>query len=127
MKLSELRAYLAEAKEKEDEAKATRLATEKAILEHPDIAGAIKEEGTTTIDGLKVVTGYTRTWNAKKLQDFIDEGIPDNLFPFACKYSEVRNDSKYLEKNEPETWAYIETALTLKPRKPTISIVDLEE
>ncbi len=114
---------LDQAKDAEREANEHRLALEKLILTHPEMEGKIKPEGTSTFKeiGLSVTTGFTRTRDQKTLKDLALEIKPE-FFPFAPQYKEDRKISKAMEQQFPELWQKLSTALTLKPKKPTVTI-----
>jgi len=107
--------------ETEKAAKKERIAIEKQIVDL--LRDELKDQGTTNLHGLKIVTGYNRKWSQEQLRQLVDQGIPPKLFPFKVEYKEDRKLSNYIENNEPEVWEVIAKALTLTPKKPSVSII----
>ena len=123
MTLLELIEQLTEAKATETEANAHRFNIELSILNHPDVINKLKTEGTTTFkeSGLSVTTGFTRSWDAEKLLD-LSTGIREDFFPFKQVLTEDRKAAKNIEAEYPELWLQLASALTLKAKKPALSI-----
>lgn len=117
--LEQLKTALNEAKRNEALAREVRIQIEGAILSHPDVV--LKEEGTVSVDGLSISTGYTRTWDQAKLSELIQK-IHPNFWPFKTEFKEVRALSKQIEQTTPDLWNELSHALTLKPKKPTVTI-----
>ncbi len=121
--VAELVEQLSQAKEDEKAAKELRLDAEAAILKHPDVITALKPEGTITVENVKVATGFTRKWDQKMVTELARRTKPE-YFPFRVEYKEARKDSKFVEERFPELWTEISKALTLTPKKPTITITE---
>lgn len=119
--LALLVAELAAAKENEAEAIQRRRNIEAAILAHPAVADRLPAEGTTRFDTLKIATGYTRRWDQAQLALLHDE-IKDQFWPFRAEYREDLRASRVLAERFPALWAGIRAALTLTPRRPSITI-----
>jgi hypothetical protein len=109
-----------QAKADEEAANALRVEIERELLEHPEVRAALKEEGTVTVGPIKVTTGFTRAWDQERLAALHRE-IADAYWPFAAEWREDRKAARVVEERFPELWAQIRPALTLKPRKPTVS------
>lgn len=120
--LSELIAQLHEAKQMETKAKDFRLMIEDSII---DQVGTKLEEGTNRFgekSELKVVCGYTRKWDDEKILNLMRQH-PDQPWPFKHTVKEDLRASRALEKSHPDMVKFLEKeALTMKPKKPTISI-----
>ncbi len=125
MTIEQLRKRLSVVKATEEAAKKERLTIEREIIGL--LADELKEQGTTNIHGLKIVTGYTRKWDQAELQGLVERGIPPKLFPFKVEYKEDKKMSDYLANNEPDVWEKIAKALTLTPRKPSVSIAEQKQ
>ena len=98
-----------------------------AIANHPDVKPELKEEGTTTVEGMKIVTGWNRNWNQPKLEELRAKVKPE-FFPFRTKFEENRRDMKALTKLHPDLVSVYESeALTLTPKQPTIDIIPEED
>ena len=123
--IEQLKAKLAKLKAEEAAVRAERIKTEQEIVGL--LADELKEHGTTNIHGLKIVTGYNRKWDQEQLAELVARQIPIKLFPFKTEYKEDRAKSKYIENNEPEVWAEIQKALTLTPKKPSVSIIEQKQ
>lgn len=122
--ITELAEALRAAKAAEHEAREQRLAVEAAILEHPAVAAQIKDEGTATIDKMiKVTTGYTRAWDPAVLHTMSAEVDPA-FWPFRPEWKEDRKLARRIEEHHPDLWERLREALTIKPRKPTVSLTD---
>ena len=123
MTLPELIGQLTEAKAAEAEANTNRVKLEATILNHPDVIKKLKTEGTTTFKdtGLSITTGFTRSWDTEKLLD-LSANIREDFFPFKLSFAEVRKASKDIESEYPELWTQLASALTLKSKKPALSI-----
>ena len=118
--LESLLADWRQAKADEEAANALRLEIERELLDHPEVRGALKEEGTVTVGPVKVTTGFTRAWDQAQLGALHAE-IADASWPFAAEWREDRKAARVVEERFPELWARIRAALTLKPKKPTVS------
>jgi len=124
MTVTELTAQLATAKAKESTAKAERLRVEAKILTL--LEDDLKDEGTTRVESIKVVTGFTRSWDQNKLKEAA-QSIKPEFFPFSLNYKEDVKQAKAIQAANPGLWDTLSPALTLKPKKPAVSIVELKE
>ena len=125
--LGDLAGELQTAKINEKAAKARRLEVEQAILDHGDIVGNLKDEGTITIGPVKIVTEFTRKWDDKKVAELARDIAPE-YFPFLQrKYIEDKKLSDVIAERFPELWDKLRPALTLTPAKAIISIVTPKE
>ncbi len=123
MELPQLINQLTTAKAIEYEATANRLRLEGAILNHPDVIEKLKPEGTTSFKGtgLSIATGFTRSWDSEKLWE-LSTGIKEEFFPFKQSLTEDRKAAKNIEAEYPELWLQLASALTLKAKKPALSV-----
>lgn len=121
--LTTLTDQLRQAKAAEAQASAARLAVERQILEHPDVAGAMTDDGTTKVGAIKVTTRLTRSWDAEAL-DAISAEVNEQFWPFKSKWAEDRRHSRVIEEKHPDLWEKLRSALTVKPGKPSVSIVE---
>lgn len=122
--LTELKQQLVSLKQQEEEIKAHRLNLERAIVQHPDIAPQLKDEGTHSAYGVKVSTGYTRKWDQDAL-DRAAQHVSPSFWPFKTEFKEDRRMMRVVEERFPDLYAqHLSPALTLTPRKPTVSIVE---
>lgn len=116
---------LLEAKKAENAANARRVALEEELI---GMLG-MKDEGSKThnIDGFKVVitTAMSRKldWD---MYDAVAERIPVDLRPVKPKRELDVTGVKYLKNNEPDIYAMIAPALTVKPNKPTVIVTRTE-
>ena len=124
--LVDLAGELQTAKINEKAAKARRLEVEQAILDHGDIVGNLKDEGTTTIGPMKIVNKFTRKWDDKQVVELARQIAPE-YFPFRPKYVEDKKLSDAIAERFPELWDKLRPALTLMPAKAAISIVTPKE
>jgi len=115
----ELATKLKLAQQRETAAKQERLAVEEEIL--TAYADEIKPEGTNNLGPFKIVTGYTRKWDNDKLNELATRIKPE-FFPFAVQYKENTKLTKSIETANPELYNELATALTLKPKKPSIKL-----
>lgn len=123
-KLADLTAQLVAAKAAESQAAAARLAVERDILAHPDVESALPDEGTTTVGALKITTRLTRKWDQAVLAELRREVQNDHYWPFKQEYREDRRHTRVIEDTAPELWQRLRDALTTKPAKPSVSIVE---
>jgi len=122
-----LAAQIQDAKAREDAARAERIALEESLL--PLLAsrseGAVTEYG----DAYKVTVNYgvTRTLDAEALAA-IKGAIPAALFEKAIAYKPaiVLPGLRYLQNNEPNTYAVLAQAITAKPSKPAVKVEIIE-
>ncbi len=91
---------------------------EALICQHPEITPALKPKGTLHFGKVKITTDQKRDWDSLQLRK-IQSKVSRDLWPFVDVPKEVRKGTVYLEKNEPELWALIRPALSLKA-KPTV-------
>lgn len=99
---------------------------EESILEHPDVVDKLVDEGTTTVGRVKVSTGFTRAWDQQQL-DTLSSDVNEEFWPFKDEWKEDRRASRVIEERFPDLWAQIRNALTIKPRKPTISVTESKD
>jgi len=119
--LLDLATALLEAKARETAARDRRLEIETTILAHPEVAPLLREEGTTSVGPVKVVTKLARKWSQPDLAAFAQE-IDHAYFPFRVEWKEDAKMSKVVQERFPELWKKIRTALVLTPSKPTVSV-----
>ena len=109
------------AKQAEADATARRIAVESRIYEltHTELP----EKGTHTLpSGMKITTGFTEEWDQDRLTAAY-QGWPEGIkFPFAGTWKPDGKAIGYLRENAPATYALIQPALTLKPKKPAFSV-----
>jgi hypothetical protein len=110
------------AKKTEAEANARRVNIEQEIIK---ITGQ-KEEGSQTHDlenGMKLtVTGkLSYSANMNMLMSIVSN-VPESLRPIKVETKLDETGCKYLRHNEPETWALLAPAITVKPAKTSITI-----
>ena len=122
--IEQLKNQLIAAKDTENAAKKERRRIENEIISI--VKYELYDNKTNNLYGLKIVTGYNRKWNQYMLRDLVENGIPPKLFPFKTAYKEDKKMSDYLANNEPEMWDHISKALTLTPKKASISIIEQE-
>ena len=119
---SELATKLIKAKQKENEANKARVELEEQLIA---LLGS-KPEGSQTHDlenGLKVTITGKMSYSAdvEKLQELCVQ-IPKNMRPLKVETKLDETGAKYLRNNEPETWAIIADAITIKPAKTSVAI-----
>ena len=114
------------AKKAENAAIASRIDLENELIK---LLG-IKDEGSAThnIDGFKVV--ITQGVNRKVDLDMLD-AIPANKFPVELRPVKMVRETdvtgvKYLKNNEPELYALLAPALTVKPSKPSVVVTRVD-
>lgn len=89
----------------------------------------IMEEGskTHTLDGYKVVIKQDIDrkidWS---VYDQIADRIPASLQPVKIKRDVDPTGVKYLKNNEPDLYAVLVPALTVKPAKPSVTVTRIE-
>jgi hypothetical protein len=111
------------AKLEESFAESKRVALEQELI---DLVGA-KEEGaqTHTIGDFKVT--ITGRLNRKIDWDVFDKSIaskiPESLHPVKVKRELDETGVKYLANNEPQLYKILAKALTVKPAKTSVTIV----
>lgn len=108
-----------------DEAKATakRIALEEELIE---LVGAKKEGAQThTIGDYKVtITGrINRKIDWDVFDKSISSKIPESLHPVKVKRELDETGIRYLENNEPQLYKILAKALTVKPAKTNVTIV----
>lgn len=119
--ISELVSDLEHLKDAEDNARLNRIRKEQQILDHPEVASVIKDEGSVTVDRLGITTGYTRKWDQKALAKLHDQVAPE-FWPFKTEFKEDRAHTRRIEESTPELWEKLREALTLNPKKPGLTI-----
>lgn len=118
-----LAAALEAAKIAEAAATAKRLDAEQALV----AAVEAKNEGSVTARGNQykatVTFGVNRTIDAAAL-DAVRARIPVALFEQAVEYApKLRLPGlRYLQSNEPDTYAVLAQAITAKPAKPSVKV-----
>lgn len=127
--LSELRTMLAEAKLDETRVKKIRLILEEQIIEHPDVIDTLKPKGTTSFDeGVKVVTGFSESWNHQFLQDLHKSNrIKPEYWPFTVTWKADTKALNFLEERFPDLYEVLAEGLTTKPKKASVSVIDPKE
>jgi hypothetical protein len=119
--LEELSSKWKEAKRREQEANALRISIESDI--YSLVCGTLPDKGTTTLaTGMKIVTGYSESWDQAALNSAY-EIWPSNVpFPFKGEWKADGKAINYVRKHLPEDYALIRSALTLTPKKPAFSV-----
>lgn len=110
-------------------AKAAEAAANKArvaIEEQLIAALGNKPEGATThelTNGLKVTVTGKMSYKADmaKLLAICGE-LPENMRPLKVETKLDETGAKYLRNNEPEVWAQLAPAITVKPAKTSVEI-----
>ena len=114
---------LFDAKAEEAKATAKRIELEEELIA---LVGK-KEEGaqTHTIGDFKVtITGrLNRKIDWKTFDESISSKIPESLHPVKVKRELDETGVKYLENNEPQLYKLLSKALTIKPAKTNVTIV----
>lgn len=114
------------AKENEERAREGRIAAEQALL----ALIPSKAEGSVTERGgdwkVTATYGMSRTVDAAAL-DAIRSKVPAALFEQAITYKPaiVLAGLRYLQNNEPDTYAVLAQAITAKPAKPSVKVEPL--
>lgn len=115
------------AKIAEDVARQTRIDAENRMLALlPD-----KTEGSVTERGLHykatATYGMTRSLDAAALAAIKDR-IPEVLFEQAIEYKPAIKLAglRFLQNNEPDTYAALAQAITAKPSKPSVKVESIE-
>ena len=125
-KIDELLEFISVAKQNELSAKAIRHALEKDLM---DLL-AYKEDKSKTLNTgsykVKFTPNYVRKINEDKLAQLTEDYSIDML-PLVYKPKYDAKKAKYLENNEPETWAYVSACIDMKRGKTTISIEEVGE
>ncbi len=112
------------AKQREADANLERLRAEYTLYELT--RDQLKEKGTNSFEGgLKIITGFTETYDADKIYNAFIES--DNMgvikFPFKIEYKPVSIDMKALEEFYPNVYKEcILPHLIVKPKKPSFSV-----
>lgn len=130
--IDDLAIALVQAKQKEQEAIATRHSAEVALL---DLIES-KAEGTAHVTGERfkatATFGFNRTLDGAALEA-IRSQVPVALFEQAIEYKPAIKLAglRYLQQNEPSTYAVLAQAITAKPAKPAVKVemiaVDVQE
>lgn len=125
--IDKLAAALDAAKENEERAREARLACEEALLAlvRGKAEGSVTERG----EGWKVTVTYgvNRTVDMAALAAVRDK-IPHALFDQAVEYAPKLRLAglRYLQNNEPDTYAVLAQAITAKPAKPSVKVEPIE-
>ena len=127
MKFFELCEALEAAKIEEEAAKQKRIDAENALL--PFLAE--KDEGSVThrADGWKVTVTYGMNRSVDQAAvDAVRAAMPVALFEnaFRPKWDLSITGLRYLQNNEPETYAIAAQAITAKPAKPSVCLERVE-
>lgn len=109
---------------KADEARATK---NRVVIEEKLIARlGNKSEGATTTElanGMKVTITGKQTYKADMdLLMSLANNLPPNLRPIKVETKLDETGAKYLRANEPEVWAMLAPAITVKPAKTAVEI-----
>lgn len=112
----------------EEEAKERRIEAEQAILAE---LGELKPEGQTVVKeaGYKVtITGSMNRRIDGAVLELIRQTIPAALFDQAIRWKPEVNLTglRYLQNNEPDTYAILAEAITTTPAKPSVRVEKLE-
>lgn len=120
--INELANMLIKAKALEAQANKERIAIEQRLIE----ALGKKEEGSQTHElecGLKVTITGKMTYSADMpLLVQLCAALPEQLRPIKTKTELDSTGAKFLRNNEPEAWAILAPAITMKPAKPSVEI-----
>lgn len=120
--IEELVTKLAAAKAAEVLASKDRIKLEEQIVER---LGA-KPEGATThelTNGFKVTVTGKMTYKADmEMLMQLASALPPNMRPIKVEPKLDETGAKYLRNNEPEVWAMLAPAITIKPAKTSIEI-----
>lgn len=110
------------------------LATQARIDAEKDLIALLpeKDEGSVSLKGdaykVSITYGYNRTVDAQALEA-IKREVPPELFEQAVDYkpSLVMAGLRYLQSNEPETYAILAQAITSRPSKPSVRVEAIEQ
>lgn len=120
--IEELVTKLAAAKAAEVLASKDRIKLEEQIVER---LGA-KPEGATThelTNGFKVTVTGKMTYKADmEMLMQLASALPPNMRPIKVEPKLDETGAKYLRNNEPEVWAMLAPAITIKPAKTSVEI-----
>ena len=110
------------AKREESQANQKRIAVELKMLEllgTPNECSKTHDVG----NGLKLTITGKMNYSAN-MDALIEicEKLPKNMRPLKTETKLDETGAKYLRNNEPETWAIIAPAITVKPAKPSITV-----
>lgn len=117
---------LREANAKVSAAKAELENVQAEIYTAVEAVKPLPEKGTTHATGVKIVTGLTEKWNQEKLVEIERTWARKSNQPFPFK-QELKADGKaisYIRDNVPESYAVLQEALTLTPKKPSFEAED---
>jgi hypothetical protein len=111
-----------EAKRREDQANAERLALEQVICE----LSPPPEEGSCTTElpgGMKLVMTARLKYDVdlQKLKDLCAD-LPVNRRPIKTTEAADETGLKWIRKNDPQTWAALAQAVTVRPMKTSLSV-----
>ena len=118
----ELTNLLIAAKQAEAQANKHRVDIEAKIIE----ALGKRDEGSQTHElenGLKItITGKMSYKADMAMLMALCEKLPESMRPIKIEPKLDETGAKYLRNNEPEVWATIAQAITIKPAKPSVEI-----
>ena len=104
------------------EAQARLLQAEIAIYEA--VKTELPEKGTSTFGPIKVVTGFTESYDQSAL-NIAYEQWPDGIpFPFMGEWKPDGKQLSYLRDHRPELYDRLTSAITIKPKKPAFAVKD---
>jgi len=113
------------AKADENAARDARILIEQDIIEHT----GVRDEGArrhAAGDCRITVTGrMTRTLDADKWRE-IEHSIPEALRPIRYQPTLDVGGLRYLQDNEPDVYAAVADAVTVKPGKPGVSVAPIK-
>jgi hypothetical protein len=116
-----------EAKRKEEEAKAQRLQAEEVLAR---LVGNKKPEGSESMAGcgfrVTVTNGITRTLDQEIVAEIIGD-LPDEQSAVQQRYSLSMTGLKSMMEYHPEAVAILNRAITSKPKKAAIKVVEIFE
>lgn len=82
----------------------------------------IVDKGTNTFGDVKIVTGYNDSWDQDMLAEIHSTLDRPEIFPFKSEFKLDRKRYDALETFDGALYKRINSALTLKPKKPSFSI-----
>ena len=71
---------------------------------------------------MKIATGYSEEWSQEQLTAAYHNWDASVPFPFTGVWKPDGKAIGYLRDNVPEAYRKIQSALTLKPKKPAFSV-----
>lgn len=119
--LEDLAAMWRSAKREEDKARNHRIEIEQAIVART----GCRDEGSATHEAgeykVRVTGKLNRTLDADRWRE-IEHTIPEAMRPVEYVPKLDTKGLRYLENNEPETFAQVAQALVTKPGKPSVEV-----